>query len=234
MIRSVVTTLALFAVLLVGATSAWAHGSASRDYRSTVLSVTPEGLPVDVRVVGGDQLRFENQGDKELVVCGYEKSTCEEWVRIGPDGVYVDRDAKSYYANVDRTAYGEVPDDAGKHPNWQRVRARPPFYAYHDHRVHWMGLSLPPNVDPSDSTPQKVFDAEVAFRYGDTPGVVKTRLEYVGGAPWWRRHLEQLIVGLAVVGMLVVFGRDARRRRRLRAAGDDAPVDTGAGAADPE
>lgn len=194
--------------------SAFGHGAGGNDFRTEILSVEPPGLPVDVRIVDGDQVRFENAGDQELVVCGYEREGCEEWVRIGPDGVFVDRNAKSYFANLDDTEYGDVPADAGEEPEWKRVRQGPPFYSYHDHRVHWMGLGVPPNVDQSSSEPQTVFDSELAFRYGDTDGVVKTRLEYIGGAPWLQRNAEQLIVGAGILAMLVVFLADARRRRR--------------------
>jgi hypothetical protein len=202
--------------VLAGCTVAWAHGSASDDYRTTIVSITPKGLPVDVRIVGGDQIRFENQGDKELVVCGYERDECEEWVRISPEGVFVDENAKSYYANVDETDYGKVPDDAGTKADWTRVRGGPPFYSYHDHRVHWMGTDTPPSVDTSDPTAQKVFDAEVTFRYGDTDGVVKTRLDYVGGKGWLARYGEQLLVWGGVLVMLVVFALDWRKRRAGR------------------
>jgi hypothetical protein len=198
--------------------AALAHGGGGDDFRTTILSVEPEGLPVDVRIVDGDQVRFENRGDKDLVICGYEDGPCEEWVRIGPDGVYVDRNARSYFANVDEEDYGAVPEDAGTEPDWQRVRERPPFYSYHDHRVHWMGLSLPPNVDRGSSEPQQVFDSAIDFRYGDTDGVVTTRLEYVGGAPWLRRHGEQLLVGIGIAAMLVVFLLDLRRRRSAASA----------------
>ena len=211
--RPIALLASIVACLLVVPTVALAHGGENAGFRTRILSVEPDGLPVDVRITDGDQVRFENAGDEQLVLCGYEDSECEEWVRIGPKGVFVDENSRSYFANVDERKYGDVPKDAGVRPDWQRVRERPPFYAYHDHRVHWMGLALPPSVDPGDSDPQKVFDSELAFRYGDVDGVVRTRLEYVGGAPWIRRHAEQLLVGGGIVAMLVVFGLDFRRRR---------------------
>ncbi|MCB0878868.1 MAG: hypothetical protein KDC46_07800 [Thermoleophilia bacterium] len=215
MIRPIAILCSAILVALVAAVPAWSHGSANTDFETKILSIEPSGLPVDVRIVGGDQVRFENQGDQELVLCGYEPGECEQWVRIGPKGVFVDHDARSYFANVDATEYGEVPDDAGSNPDWQRVRERPAFYTYHDHRVHWMGLSLPPNVDQSKGGRQTIFESALKFRYGTTDGTVRTRLDYVGGAPWAKRHAEQLIVGFGVVAMLVVFVLDARRRRRL-------------------
>lgn len=218
MIRPIAILASCIVVSLVAVSGAAAHGVASNDYRATILSIEPDGLPVDVRIVNRDQVRFENGGDKLLVVCGYENGEsgdeCEEWVRIGEDGVFVDKNANSYYANLDSEQPGPVPEGAGEKADWQRVRTRPPFYAYHDHRVHWMGIAPPPGVDQGDSSPQKVFDSEVRFRYGDTDGVINVRLEYVGGSSWLSRHGEQLIVGSGIVVMLVVFGLDARRRRR--------------------
>lgn len=223
--RPTAILIAGIACLLFAAPSAFGHGSAGDEYRTRILSIEPAGLPVDVRIVDGDQVRFENAGDEELVICGYERDECEEWVRIDEDGVFVDRNARSYFANLDDTEYGDVPDDAGQEPEWKRVRKGPPFYAYHDHRVHWMGLGVPPNVDESSSEPQTVFDSDLAFRYGDTDGVVKTRLEYIGGASWLQRNGEQLVVVGGIVAMLVVFIVDARRRRSVRAGGAPAEQD---------
>lgn len=205
-----------------------AHGDGAEEYRTTILSVEPPGLPVDVRIDDGDRVRFENAGDEPLVLCGYEdEHGCEEWVRISRAGVEVDHNARSYFANVDEEEYGAIPDDAGTEPDWKLVREGPPFYAYHDHRAHWMGLSLPPNVDPSDPARQPVFESELAFRYGDTDGVVRTRLDYVGGRTLLQRYGEQALVAGGVAAMLVVFVVDARRRRRRAAAAGTAgaPVD---------
>ncbi len=223
--RPIAVLLASLSIAIAAAAPpAFGHGAASKDYKTTIVSVKPDGLPVDVRIVGGDQVRFENQGDKDLVICGYDREGCEPWVRITPDGVYVDKNSKSWYQNSAAVDYGDVPADAGTKPDWQRVRKGPPFYAYHDHRVHWMGTSTPPNVDTSDPSPQKVFDADIKFRYGDTDGVVTTRLDYVGGANFFKRNLEQLIVWTGVLVMLLVFALDFRKRRKLKAAEAPTPA----------
>ena len=160
------------------------HGSEDELYRTTILSIEPEGLPIDVSMTKGDEIRFENQGDEDLVLCGYEADTCEEWVRIGADGVFVDTNSKAYFSNAEDDQLGEVPDDAGSKQEFERVREAPAFYTYHDHRVHWMGRALPPGIDASDTSAQRVMDGEVRFRYGDTDGVVRTRVDYVGGQSW--------------------------------------------------
>ena len=208
-------------LLLVPAGVAFGHGAEDADYRTTILSIEPEGLPISVRMTSGDQIRFENEGDEDLVLCGYDTDTCEEWVKIGPDGVFVDTSSKAYFSNAEEDELGDVPADAGEGPaTFERVREAPAFYAYHDHRVHWMGRALPPGVDDADPAPQKVMEGEVEFRYGDTPGSVRVRVDYVGGKSWFARYGEQAIVGLGVLVMVVVFALDAVRRRRRRGAGE--------------
>jgi hypothetical protein len=219
------------ACALVLPASVAAHGVASRDYDTKVLGIEPKGLPIEVSVVGGDRLRIENLGDEELTICGY-LSSCEPYVKLGPKGVFENRNSQAYYANLDAQAFGEVPADAGKGaPKWVRVRREPAFFTYHDHRIHWMGGStLPPGVDSSDSAPQKVTDAKVALMYGDTPVVVDARLYYVGGQSFVGRYAEYLLTALAVLLMVAVFVRDARRRRRARpsVAAEDLPELAGA------
>jgi hypothetical protein len=213
-------------------TAARAHGSEDASFRSKIVAVEPEGLPIDVRIVRGDQLRFENAGDERLVLCGYAADRCEEWVRIGPKGVFVDEDSKTFWANAEGDQYGAVPQDAGANPNWVLERERPPFFAYHDHRVHWMGATLPPGVDEGDPSAQRVLDGEVAFRYGDTDGIVRTQLDYVGGQTWLQRNGELLIVAAGVTGMLVLFAIDARRRRRRSRRDVPRSAEPGTGADD--
>lgn len=216
--------LSCIASCLLVPTAAFGHGAEDEQYRTTIVAIEPEGLPVDVRMKG-DEIRFENEGDDDLVLCGYE-TECEEWVRIGPAGVFVDVNSKAYFSNAEEDALGDVPEDAGEGaPRLERVREAPAFYAYHDHRVHWMGRALPPGVDDSDPDTQKVMDGEVEFRYGDTPGVVKVRVDYVGGQTWLQRYGEQLIVAGGILVMIAVFAIDATRRRRRLAASTASPED---------
>jgi hypothetical protein len=210
--------LCMVSCLLVPA-AAFGHGAEDDKYRTTILSIEPEGLPIDVRMTKGDEIRFENQGDEDLMLCGYDSEDCEQWVRIGPDGVFVDKNSKAYFSNAEEDQLGDVPEDAGQGaPEFERVREAPAFYAYHDHRVHWMGRALPPGVDESNPDDQKVMDGEVEFRYGDTPGSVKVRVDYVGGQTWVQRYGEQLIVAGGILVMVAVFLVDAIRRRRRVAA----------------
>lgn len=205
------------ALLLTMPLGAGAHGAASSDYTTTIDTIEPAGLPIEARIVGGDQLRIENVGDEVLTICGY-LSACEAYARLSPKGVFVNENSAAYFANLDAVQYGDVPDDAGTgKPKWVRVRREPAFLEYHDHRVHWMGGStLPPGVDPSSSKRQKVTDAKIDLTYGDTPVTIRATLYYVGGASFIDRFGEYILTGTAVALMLLVFVRDARRRRRLR------------------
>lgn len=215
LLPAAMVVLASFAAL----PSAHAHpGGSQQEYESTVLSVEPEGVPVRARVLGGDdELLVENRGDRELLLYGYEASR-DPYVRIGPRGVFVNRNSTAFYLNKGR--YGSNPPEGtglSGRPKWTLVRRRPASYAFHDHRVHWMDPRRePPSVDTGDPSRQKVYDWEVPFRYGDTEGLVKGRLDYVGGRAWWQALLapEWVLTATAVAAMLVVFGVELRRRRR--------------------
>lgn len=217
------TSVACAGVLLAAATpAAWAHGVDESPYRTRIVGMEPAGVPVDVRVVD-DRIRFENLGSRELELCGYEAARCDPWVRLGPDGVFEDRASAAWRANRSSDGRASTSEGAGGDGEQMvRVRRSPAFYAYHDHRVHWMGGDrLPPGVDEGDPRPQLVNEATVRFRYGGTPGAVHVRLEYVGGRTWLERYGEYALTATAVVLMLGAFVIDARRRRRARPDGAD-------------
>lgn len=219
--RSIATLGVMVALAIALPAAAWSHGSGSSDFETTITSVEPAGLPIDVRVADGDQMRFENVGDEDLIICGYT-SECEPFAKIGPDGVFENHNSKAYYANLDTKEYGEIPEGVGEgEPDWQLVRREPAFFAYHDHRSHWMGTELPPNVDSSNPDPQVVNEFGIDFRYGDTDGTVNGTLTYVGGQDWFGRYGEYAITGVAIGAMLIIFLLDARRRRRDRRTAKD-------------
>jgi hypothetical protein len=208
----------VLSVSLVAVPGASAHGSGADQYRTTIDRIEPADVPVKVVVEAGDRLRIENVGDKTLLLCGYDTEKCEPYARIGPEGVFVNTSSPSYYANLDLEEYGDVPEDAGSSkPAWKRLRRSPPFFAYHDHRAHWMGGKRPPaNVDTSDPRVQKVNDFTINFEYGGKPGSVEGRLEYVGGQRWYTRYFEVILAGIAIGAMVAMFVLDSRRRRRDR------------------
>jgi hypothetical protein len=162
--------------LLGPAAPAQAHvggGAAGSNYDARVLSVSPPAPGVSVRVLSfGDEFEVVARGGAEVLVPGYSD---EPYLRIGPDGVWRNRNSPATWLNLDRygTAAASVPAsvDADAAPDWERVSTEP-AYVWHDHRTHWMTENaLPPVVaaDPGSAhtvsewtVPLVVDGAEVA------------------------------------------------------------------------
>jgi hypothetical protein len=137
--------------LFAAPAAAHGRGSESTNYESRVLEA-PEIDGVTWEIIGGDQyLAVRNTTDAELVVAGYDG---EDYLRIGPEGVFHNLASEAAYVNADR--YGEVtsiPPDVGaeQEPRWAKL-SDDPSHAWHDHRIHWMSPMLPPAVtDPGKS-----------------------------------------------------------------------------------
>jgi hypothetical protein len=107
--------------------------------RSRILSVEPEPDGAQLRVVGGDAfLRLTLEPGVEASVPGYRG---EPYLRFLADGrVEVNRRSPATYLNEDRGSGGVVPAEASADgpPRWEQV-ADGGDYAWHDHRIHWMG-----------------------------------------------------------------------------------------------
>jgi hypothetical protein len=56
----------------------------------------------------------------------------------------------------------ELPGEAdpSAEPAWEEVAPRE-TYEWHDHRIHWMSTTLPPQVEAAKDQPHHVFDWEV-------------------------------------------------------------------------
>ena len=106
----------------------------------------------------------------------------EPYVRIAADGtVAVNHRSPTYYLNDDRFAEGvEVPAGATPKatPDWREVD-RTGRYAWHDHRIHWMAHTVPPQVK-DEGRRTKVFDWKVPLTVGGRPATIHGRLIWVG------------------------------------------------------
>jgi hypothetical protein len=192
--------------LVLGARPAAADPPRPTDYRSTVTAVDPAAGGVEAEVVGGDAfLELRVDEGHEVLVEGYGE---EPYLRFLPDGtVERNRRSEATYLNDDRQGAVELPPEADNaaDPDWERV-AGGGTYAWHDHRIHWMGTSRPPGVEPGEV----VQEWAVALTVDGTPTEVRGELvlaEGVSPLPW----LALAAAGLALV---VVLGR----RRPLVAA----------------
>jgi hypothetical protein len=194
------------ATLVLGASPAAADPPRPTDFRSTVTAVAPDADAVDARVVGGDAfLELEVADGHEVVVRGYGD---EPYLRFRPDGtVERNRHSEATYLNDDRQGSVSLPAEADNTvpPEWDAV-AHDGTYAWHDHRIHWMGGSTPPGAERGEVVQRWT----VALEVDGTPTEVRGELvmvEDVSPLPW---------LALAVVaGAAVVL---AGRRRPALAA----------------
>jgi hypothetical protein len=207
---------ALCVWIAMAATPALAH-EGNPNYRSEIDD-TPAG--VSARMLNyDDSIEVRVEPGHELVVYGYED---EPYLRYLADGtVEVNDRAPSRYLNEDRYGQSDVPEDASPdaRPVWEPV-AEHGRYAWHDHRVHYMSKSLPPQVT-DESAETKVFDWKV-------PVELDGRAADVTGTLFWDPQDEGGISAAVAIGLgaavLASLGL-AVWRIRARRGPPDAPVE---------
>lgn len=206
--------------LCVVATAAAAH-KGNPNFISDVRGLAPavDGIAVEI-VNRDDSIELRNSSGRTVVVEGYDG---EPYVRIAADGsVAVNRSSSSYYLNQDRFAEGvEVPESArrGARPDW-RTQDRTGRFTWHDHRIHWMSRSVPPQVEDEHERTE-IFDWKVPIKVGGRPAAITGTLVWVGkptgGFPL---GAALSLVGVVVAGGLLVIL--VRRRRDADRAGKEA------------
>jgi hypothetical protein len=166
------------ACVLGSAAPASADPARPTNYESTVTRIEPATDVVTVEVVGGDSfLHLRVEPGHEVVVYGYENPP-EPYLRVSADGT-VEQNLRSpaVVLNTDRYASvgGQPADvDPSAEPRWERV-ATGGAYVWHDHRSHWMGRALPPQLGGSEHG--VVFDDwRVPMRIDGTETTVHGRL----------------------------------------------------------
>jgi hypothetical protein len=198
------------AAALLLAQSAAAH-QGNPNYRSVVDSVTPAVKGLTLHVLNYDD-RFEltNRSGQTVTIHGYDG---EPYARVLANGtVEVNKRSPAYYLNDDRYADVKVPASADPKaaPQWSVVD-KTGTVQWHDHRMHWMSKSMPPQVkDKSKRT--KVFDYAVPLSVGGQPGAIRGTLFWQpgagGGVP------VGMIVGLVALVLVGLGAVVVVRRRR--------------------
>jgi MYXO-CTERM domain-containing protein len=199
------------ALLLSAAPAATAH-QGNPNFRSIVDAVTPAVPGLKLQVLNyDDRFKLTNRSGRTVTVQGYNG---EPYARVLADGtVEVNKSSPAYFLNDDRYADVKVPASADPEaaPQWSVVD-RTGDLQWHDHRMHWMSKSLPPQVtDKSKRT--KVFDYSIPLKVGGTPGAIKGTLVW---QPPSSSAPVGMFVGLAVLGLLAIGGAALVRRRRAR------------------
>lgn len=209
--RSSAVLLAMLALVLTGTTPAAAHtdrGLAGSNYAGRVLSMSQPMPEVSLRVTGfGDSLELINGSSATVTVFGY---SAEEYLRIGPGGVWRNANSPATYLNLRRDGDTELPANADPRaaPDWRRVSTQPE-YSWHDHRTHWMLSSLPPQAAADPESRHTIIRWQLPLAYGETAVSVEGELTWApppSGIVWWPIYLAIPVVGL-LAGLL---GRTTR------------------------
>lgn len=195
------------------------------NYRSEITTIRPsvDGLLFQTYNFD-DGVRLQNVTGREVVVIGYDG---EPYVRISADGlVEVNLNSPSYYLNEDRKAEVKVPDraDAKAAPEWKEVDDTGQ-YAWHDHRSHFMGEGLPPQVK-DESTETKVFDYVIPLEVDGKPVKAKGTLTWVGNdsnIP----VIPFVVLAIAVIAAIAFWV--IRRRRNETDGADEEDTQEGSG-----
>lgn len=196
------------ALLLAGAPLAAAH-QGNPNMRSEVTAITPETAGVTVTVLNNDdRLELHNTSGKDVVIAGYED---EPYARVLGDGtVEVNTDSEAYHLNDDRYGDVKVPAGLGSEPKWKRL-SKTGRFEWHDHRMHWMSRSTPPQVS-DENAEAHIFDWAVPITIAGEQGRISGTLDWVplpgGGLP------TGLIWGSAAVLILLCIAVFVIRRRR--------------------
>jgi hypothetical protein len=197
LLLAVVSLTALF--VLAPAAPAFAHGTGGNDvtnFRSRVTGIwyvdskgkptSPASAPgVKWEVLANDSLlKVTNNGSEEVLVRGYQD---EPYLRVGPGGVFRNRNSPATYLNQNRYAAVDVPAGVNPKaaPDWEKVGDGNSFY-WHDHRIHWMSPSLPPAVAASNQhRSQRINEWSVPFSMGSKDLVVTGKLDWIPAPPAW-------------------------------------------------
>ena len=175
---------AVATVGLAGPALAHGRGSDASNFLSLITDV-PSVDGLSWAVINSDEyLELTNTSDDEVTIPGYSQ---EPYLRIGPDGVFRNRNSHATYLNEDRFGDVRIPPevDVNGDPDWEQV-SDGNSYAWHDHRIHWMASAEPPGVQTDPDNEQVVNPGrEVPFVVGETEYAVVGDLIWVpGGSPW--------------------------------------------------
>jgi hypothetical protein len=182
----------------------------SPNYRSLITSITPSVPGLGLQVLQfSDRLLLRNQTGHTVTIEGYEG---EPYARVLASGaVEVNKNSPAYYLN--QSFYGNVtvPPSASSSatPHWTVVD-RTGQFEWHDHRIHWMSPTLPPQVkDKGKRT--LIFDWHVPIVVGASKGDV-------AGALFWtpessKAPIAAIVIGAAIVVLGLLFVLLTRRRR---------------------
>lgn len=219
---------------LMFATPAFADPAGPTDYLSEVRSVEPPTPSIEVGIVGGDSF-FEMQVEPgvEAMVTGYQG---EDYLWFQPDGTVLEnRNSPATYLNAQRYAVERVPPTAraDAEPHWEQV-ATGGYWAWHDHRAHWMQTARPFGLAPGDQILEAVIpivvdgdtiEVTVISTWQPAPSPLPMWLGFLAGAvsaaaAWLLRGTRVPALVAAVPLVVAAFGVGLAQYLSLPAATD--------------
>ena len=208
------TAVAAVVALLLGAPVALAH-QGNPNYRSLVTSVTPATKGVDVSVLNfDDRLLMHNTSGKDVLILDYKNQPYAQLLANGT--VQVNKNSEAYYLNEDRTGETTVPPNLPTTPEWTTV-SRSSRFEWHDHRMHWMGTTDPPNLKDK-SVKTKIDDWTVPMEVDGQKATIS------GTLTWMPLEGSSLPLGaiFAFAALVIVLSLAVFFIRRRRGDGDGA------------
>jgi hypothetical protein len=217
--------LAAAAALIVVPAAAGHGGPAPKGFVAKVERVRPPVPGLQVTILGGDErMRMINRSGRTIILEGYDG---EPYLRLGPDGLYVNNRSPAVWLNADRLGATPVPAsaDPAAPPDWLKIRSEQ-VVEWHDHRAQWMSTVPPPSVLRSPDERHFVFDWTVPGTVDGKPLTISGTLDYVpaGAAegssfPWSIVALVgTAVVALLVVGLLLIARRRLEEEEELEPA----------------
>ncbi len=144
-------------LVTVVASPALADPPGPTDYQSEIRSVEPETPTIEVGIIGGDSfVEMRVESGTEAIVAGYEG---EDYLWFRPDGVVLENQkSPATYLNANRYGNDGVPAgvSAAAEPSWKQV-ATGGYWAWHDHRAHWMQSVRPFGLGEGDQILEAVI-----------------------------------------------------------------------------
>jgi hypothetical protein len=151
--------------------------AATYPWHSKVTSIKPAIPELTAFVLYcDDKLALSSTSAKPVVVLGYQG---EPYLRLTPFGVWTNANSPSTYLNMSRKGVAPPPNATGAaKPRWVKATDSR-LYAWHDHRIHWMGELRKPAVVRKDPThAHHVLDWQVPVLFGNERVVIHGRLDY--------------------------------------------------------
>jgi len=184
-------------------------------YRAEIKAMTPSvpGLTAKVDPTG-EWIELSNAGPSSVIVLGYSK---EPYLRLTPTGS--DENEISQTTFLNQALFATLPSaDAAAHaePVWKRI-SDDGTARWHDHRIHWMGQTRPPQVAADPATPRVVGTWTVYGTADGKPFTVKGELRWLGKRPEGM-SVGQIVLWVVLgamavtIGVLIVALFRARRR----------------------